>query len=197
MLHRVALYGMNVGPIEIETNGEEALIKTLAQRFQGKSILFDVGANKGDYTLTLVRHFGSDATIFAFEPSVASFKELSAEVSNHHNVRIEQIGLGHRRETANLHAPGSALASINRREIFETKAAPPEQIELMRVDDYCRANEIERINLLKLDVEGSELSILRGCNKLLEGHIDVIQFEFGGCDVDSRTFLKDFFDALY
>jgi hypothetical protein len=50
---------------------------------------------------------------------------------------------------------------------------------------------------VKLDVEGHELHILRGATRMLaEGRIAAIQFEFGGANIDSRSFMRDFFDLL-
>ena len=198
----VALYGMNIGPVDIRTNGEEALIAKQAKQFPKDAVVFDVGANKGDYTLALLRHFGRDARIFAFEPGARTFELLSGAVPPLPNVRLERMGFGERAGIVNLYAvgQGSALASLYQRRIFGSHASsepPAEKIEIMRIDDYCRANGIGRINLLKLDVEGHEISVLRGCGDLLaRKNIDVIQFEFGGCNVDSRTYLKDFFDIL-
>jgi hypothetical protein len=57
--------------------------------------------------------------------------------------------------------------------------------------------QIQRIDLLKLDTEGHELSVLEGARRLLESRaIDTIQFEFGGANIDSRTFLRDIVDVL-
>ena len=42
-----------------------------------------------------------------------------------------------------------------------------------------------------MDIEGHELDALRGFGEALK-HIDVIQFEFGGCNIDTRTFFQDF-----
>jgi FkbM family methyltransferase len=198
----VALYGMNMGPINIQTNGEEALIEKLALRLPSDAVLFDVGANKGDYTLALLRHTGADVRIFTFEPGARAFKQLSGSVSSAPNVRLERIGFGDRTGTVDLFADaeGSVLASVYPRRVFGSGAMRDrlaERIEIMRIDDFCHANGIGRINLLKLDVEGHELSVLHGCGDLLaQNCIDVIQFEFGGCNIDSRTFLKDFFDLL-
>jgi FkbM family methyltransferase len=201
-LLKVALYGMNMGPIDIRTNGEERLIENLLVRLPRNAVLFDVGANKGDYTLALLRHAGPDARIFVFEPGARTFEILSGAVPRTPNVRLERNGFGERAGTVDLFADsqGSALASLYPRRFFQGPAAsqhPSERVEILRIDDYCRANAIARIDLLKLDVEGHELAVLKGCGDLLARNcIDVIQFEFGGCNVDSRTFLKDFFDLL-
>jgi FkbM family methyltransferase len=201
-LLRVALYGLNMGPIDIRTNGEEALIEKLLARLPRNAVLFDVGANRGEYALALLRHAGPDARIFAFEPGARTFELLSAAVPGRPNLRLEQIGFGESAGTLELFAgsQGSALASLYPRRVFDNAAMPAqaaERVEILRIDDYCRAHSIERIHLLKLDVEGHELPVLKGCGELLtQDRIDVIQFEFGGCNIDSRTFLKDFFDLL-
>jgi hypothetical protein len=74
---------------------------------------------------------------------------------------------------------------------------PLESIALRRLDQICRELGIEYIDLLKLDVEGLELAVLRGAGELLtNGAIRNIQFEFGGCNIDSRTFFRDFWELL-
>jgi hypothetical protein len=50
-----------------------------------------------------------------------------------------------------------------------------------------------RPNLLKIDVEGFELQVLKGAEKTLK-FVIVVQFEFGGTSIDSRNFFKDFWD---
>jgi len=195
----VALYGMNMGPINIRTNGEERLIEKLLPRLPNDAVLFDVGANTGEYTLALLRHCGPNVKIFAFEPGARTFEILASSVPSAPHVRLERKGLGDRSGVADLFADvqASALASVYPRRIFTERAQLSERIEVTRIDDYCRNNGLSRIDLLKLDVEGHELFVLRGCGDLLAlDCIDVIQFEFGGCNVDSRTFLKDFFDLL-
>jgi hypothetical protein len=72
-----------------------------------------------------------------------------------------------------------------------------ETVSLRRIDDICRELAIERVDLLKLDVEGHELAALEGARDLLErGAIWAIQFEFGGTNIDSRTFFRDFWQLL-
>jgi hypothetical protein len=50
---------------------------------------------------------------------------------------------------------------------------------------------------LKVDVEGHELPVFMGAEKMLsEQKISVIQFEYGGCNLDSRVFLSDIWGFL-
>ncbi len=56
----------------------------------------------------------------------------------------------------------------------------------------------ETIHLLKLDVEENEIKVLKGAKNLLAAKkIEIIQIEFGGANIDSRTFLRDFWNLLH
>ena len=63
---------------------------------------------------------------------------------------------------------------------------------------FCADNNIDHIHFLKIDVEVHELAVLEGAKAMIGGgKIDFIQFEFGGCDIDSRTFFQDFWYLLH
>ena len=69
-----------------------------------------------------------------------------------------------------------------------------ELISLKTLDDYCEENAVKTIHFLKIDVEGHELSVLKGAMNMLSGNkISVIQFEFGARNLSSRTYFHDFY----
>jgi hypothetical protein len=72
-----------------------------------------------------------------------------------------------------------------------------EDVEIRRIDTFCKEQGIGRIGFLKLDIEGHEFRALQGASAMIDsGNIDCIQFEFGQCDIDSRTFFQDFYYLL-
>ena len=62
------------------------------------------------------------------------------------------------------------------------------------IGDYCSRNGIERIDLLKCDVEGHELDVFAGAGGMFRsGSIGMATFELGGCNIDTRTYFQDFY----
>jgi hypothetical protein len=97
---------------------------------------------------------------------------------------------------------GSGLASLydhgnGSLEQYGLKTTLTEEVQVATIDQFCSENGIGRIHLLKIDVEGHEFKVLAGAQSMLEkSAIDAIQFEFSEGCLDSRIFLKDFFDLL-
>lgn len=67
----------------------------------------------------------------------------------------------------------------------------------MAIDDVVEEHGLDHIDLLKIDVEGHELSVLKGAlNNLQRGRVRALTFEFGSGNINSRTFFHDFWDLL-
>jgi len=159
-----------------------------------KPVVFDIGANVGEWSSTLLE-IEPDASVVCFEPSQVASEILSERFSRISNVRIVQIGIGKQRETTQLWADraGSGLGSLSRRRLdhFGIDFSFTEKVEVTTLDEWTGINDIYP-DLLKLDIEGHELDALNGSTETLE-HVSVVQFEFGGCNIDTRTYLQDFF----
>ena len=68
-------------------------------------------------------------------------------------------------------------------------------IRLETGDAYCATKGIDRIDLLKIDVEGAEHMVLRGFEQMLQhGAIRAVQFEYGNINFESRFLLRDFWE---
>jgi hypothetical protein len=93
----------------------------------------------------------------------------------------------------------SALASIYNRNLSHLDLSFDEQekIEIITLDKFCLDNKIKTIEYLKLDVEGNELNAFIGVKFMLEEkRIKNIQFEMGGCNLDSKTSWREIYDLL-
>jgi FkbM family methyltransferase len=203
-LYALSLRQMNFGRASnYKANGELHSLKQLAERWNGKPVtLFDVGANVGEFTLEILDAFRNQTfQLYAFEPSSRAGSQLKERVPKSDNVHVIQMAMGDQEGKADLYFPeeGSALASLLRRDLvhMDVSFGKKEQVTVTTLDGFCRARGIDYIHLLKMDVEGNELNVLKGASGLLSRDaIEVIQFEFGGTNIDSRTYLKDFFKLL-
>jgi FkbM family methyltransferase len=196
-LHELSLVGLNYGRATVEESGEQYALRYAAARVPDGRCVVDVGANSGSWALA-AQEAWPQATVHAFEPSTAMFDELSARVPG--AVRV-QAALGDREGEATLYAvPGlSGLSSLHDRDLgaHGMTMTGLETVTVLTLDGYCADQGISRIDYLKIDAEGHDLAVLHGASGLLEaGAIRFLQFEFGGCNIDSRTYLRDFVRLL-
>ncbi|MBM3256555.1 MAG: FkbM family methyltransferase [Candidatus Moranbacteria bacterium] len=205
-LLRMALRGMNIGGGgNVENSGEIFALKYIGRKLASakKSIVvFDVGANKGKYSQLVSKILPQGKIIiFAFEPSLKTYKKLVDNCLPHPQIKPVNCGLSDKKAGAKLFLDQetSEMASIYQRRMdhFNLHMNLVEEIKLDTLDNFCAENKINRIDLLKLDVEGNELKALEGAKKMLtKGTIKFMQLEFGGCNIDSRTFFQDFYYLL-
>jgi FkbM family methyltransferase len=157
-------------------------------------LCIDVGGNQGLYSKALLSEF--ETKIVVFEPNKKNHHILREMFSGNAHVSVENLALSNQNSVATLHADkdGSGLASLTKRQLehFGISFDFEEQVKTVRFEDYWRdVLGGTEIDLFKLDIEGHELAALDGLGKAIN-HIDLIQFEFGGCNIDTRTYFQDF-----
>jgi len=166
-----------------QTNGEYRFLNFLMPKAK---IVFDVGANVGDYASEMLR-INPAVTIHAFEPDKNAFEQLKTLPLIANN-----FALGDRVEKRLLYRE-AGKTSHNSFYNFHGDALSPINVAVSTLDEYCDAHGITHIDFLKVDVEGFEYLVMKGAEKMLSKKaIDYIQFEFSGATIESRTFLKDF-----
>lgn len=175
------------------TESEVRAVRSLINPSDG--LFVDVGGNIGNYTEALLTQFNSPRVV-VFEPSTRNFEALTQRFSRLPNVVIEKLGLSNKAGEAKLFSDeiGSGLASLAKRRLdhFDIKFDVLEEIQTIKFEDYWNEKlQRQEIALCKLDVEGHELAVLQGFGEAL-AHVEIIQFEFGGANIDSRTFFQDF-----
>lgn len=180
------------------SSGEQAIFRVLKQRVERPYCIFDVGSNKGQFLQLVLSKIAADNfSVHCFEPGKETFKILAESFKADKRIKLNNIGIGKAKGQAALYFDhvGSELASLTKRRLdhFAIDFSKSEIVEINTIDSYCSENAIPHIHLLKLDIEGHELDALTGAKRMFEKKaIDIVAFEFGGCNIDTRTFFQDF-----
>jgi FkbM family methyltransferase len=147
--------------------------------------IFDVGANTGRAARWFSRVFPG-RQIWSFEPGKKAF-DLLATAPDLQHVKKFNLALSDQDGAALLNVfQGSDLNSLLPRGASAERYLDPEsisqrgaeQVQTIRLDTFCRQQQVSRIALLKIDTQGFELHVLRGAEQLLNaGGVEVIQLE--------------------
>jgi FkbM family methyltransferase len=185
-----------------QSPGEGEVISLL---INPQDVIFDIGASLGEWT-SQVLYSLSNVNIHLFEPIPAIHENLRqnlADKINEGDLILNNMAVGCQEEVKNFfyYDKNSMLSTLYRREEVEKQGwlgIPTEiLVEVTTVDSYCQRKGIERINFLKIDVEGGEFDVIRGAENLLQkGKVDYVQFEYGGTYNDAGITLREVFDYL-
>ena len=163
-------------------------------------IFIDIGAHKGLYTKEVLKVFPNIES-YLFEPSPSNVEILTSRFENMPNVHISSNALSNIKGKMKIYydTPGSELTSLTKRRVdhFNMHMDFSEDIETTRFDDFWKTTDHYKknpntiIDYVKIDVEGHELDVLEGFGNLLD-KVGIVQFEFGGTNIDTRTYFQDF-----
>jgi FkbM family methyltransferase len=126
----------------------------------------DVGANKGDFSLIAARTAGPEGRVIAFEPGPenATWARKSVELNGYPNVELLEVALSDSEGEAKLH--------LGRRSGWHSLVSRPVDQDTITVrtrtlDTVLAERGSPTVDMLKIDVEGSELAVLRGARQTL------------------------------
>jgi FkbM family methyltransferase len=181
----------------MRVNGEAEALRRVTRAFPGD--VLDIGANVGQWAQVALPIVG-DRPLHCFEMVPETFAALRRNIGAAPNVMLNNVGLGARGGTLEVHhCPAASVVSS----AFAVDYGAPcerRQVAVIRGDDYIRERRIAAIAFAKIDVEGMEMEVLEGLTDSLRGGvIKAVQFEHAVAHVASRHFLRDFvqfFDGL-
>lgn len=153
--------------------------------FMGQNpIVFDCGANKAEWSDIVINEFGDNCTVHVFEPNkkLLSFIEIKYEYKNNiiyrpdvvYKKEVGQIPFYYfenfNNELSSLYNGGSRWDGLPVKE-GESVA--------YSLDYYCQHYKINKVDYIKIDVEGADMDVIFGCNKLMQQDIiGIIQIEY-------------------
>jgi FkbM family methyltransferase len=183
---------------DFRSNGESRVLALLAGR--APHVVLDVGANRGDWS-RMAEGLLPQAAIHAFEIVPDTFRTLSQNVAGKPRIVPHPVGLSDAEGDIDVFfAEGKseiATCVTGISESIHGYSPPRVRTRVTTGDLFCEREGIERVDFLKLDVEGFEPNVLRGFARMLAaGRIGAIQFEYGYGNIVSRFLLRDFYELL-
>jgi len=175
--YRVPLERLGIGFwAAISGENYEPELKAFLHKLAPGSVVVDLGANIGAYTLRAARAIGAESLVFAVEPIPSIFQNLLENISINRfsNVVALNSAAGEASGVArlNLGASGYNASSIVRPESGESI-----EVDVISMDDILEKYDVKRLDLVKMDIEGAEAMAIRGMRSSLRRFRPLILFE--------------------
>ena len=152
------------------------------------SVVIDVGANIGEYTLLAAQSTGPRGRVLAVEPNRALHGRISRHLRLNRlsNVELVPVALGSSEGEAILTVPagGSALGTL--REDNDASPSTRQKVPVRRLDDVLPKHDRRRLSAIKVDVEGWELEVFLGARDTLAEGKPVLLYECGAEQFEQR-----------
>lgn len=177
---------------------EKETTRTLRQHILPNMVVFEVGANVGAHTFEIAKLLTDGGRLYSFEPTGYAFKKLSRNhaLNSFSNVVLERIALSDRNETRTLQRSTSPDTQPFRAS-WDIKTKEPKDrsldtITFETLDHYCERMHVDRLDLLKIDVDGYEARVMSGALETLKRQRPILIIELG----TTVTRLGDSLDEL-
>ncbi len=174
------------------SNSMKLVLVALVRR---DDVVFDIGANQGNFTALMSNLVGPGGRVHAFEPSpdtCALLRETLAErARNSANVSVNPAAVGTEDGVATLHTPQQdhGQASLKTHDAGSwagAVAVRSTEVRVLALDPYVATHAPSRVDVIKMDVEGAELLALRGFAAGLRSSHPVVVCEL--CGAWTRAF---------
>jgi FkbM family methyltransferase len=187
----------NVG-LDMETNGESHLIKRMSEA--RPKVAFDVGANCGDWIVEALEAW-PECHFHAFEVAPETFRQLDDRIqklNRGNRVSLNCAGLSNVEATKQMNFyPDHPNLTTVLQGVNEEYVSTPFDASLVIGDKYVMENRIDKIDFLKIDVEGMEYQVLQGLKSCLsESKVHCLQFEYSPFSIETKFLLADFYRLL-
>lgn len=165
---------------------------------KSEMVVIDVGANIGVFTVFMANRV-SKGKVIAFEPVPFLNEQLreNVRINAFNNVIIRKEGVADKKGISAIHEIDSSNEGLSTLYPGELKSIRKTEINLIPLDELFPTLGLDRLNLIKMDIEGGELPALYGMRKLIEYYKPTILVEINQKSYSSAGYTpKEVFDYL-
>lgn len=153
---------------------EPQTTKLLLHFSKNKKTVLIAGAYFGDQAIPIANNIRDTGTCYAFEPNKGNSDiiEANAKLNELSNVKVINLALWNESNKRLTFQGEDALAST-----VITDQDSEQSLITITIDDFVSQNKINQVDLLMIDVEGSELNVLKGAKNVLHKYKPIVVFE--------------------
>lgn len=152
-------------------------IQLLKKHIRKHDVVLDIGANIGFYATILSNMVGENGKVHCFEPDTKNFSHLKNVTKNRANIVINNKAVSSKTETLKIYT--SKNLNVDHRTYKPEEYDEEISIEAVSIDDYLGTNQ--KVDFIKIDIQGFEMQAIQGMAKILEANPNVkIISEFWG-----------------
>jgi FkbM family methyltransferase len=152
----------------------------IRRRLVPGAIAIDVGANVGWHALLMATCVGTTGRVYAFEPNESTRRRLASAIDANGlaHVTVDPRGVAEREGPAGFVAPPAGHVWDGTGHLTAETSPKGSTIECTTLDAFAAERRFDRLALVKIDVEGWELSVLRGARQTLARLRPAVIFEY-------------------
>ncbi len=171
---------------------DERGIRFLKNHLKPGDVFLDIGANIGCYTLAASQIVTQTGKVYAFEAISGVFEKLTfnANINKLQNVVLENKAIYSKEDTLTFYV--SARENMGMSSIFrhDTESGQTEMVKAISIDQYVREKNIEKIDIIKIDIEGAEMYALQGMTETLQNMKPLVMMELSDDVLPNTEFSK-------
>ncbi|MBD2081728.1 FkbM family methyltransferase [Leptolyngbya sp. FACHB-17] len=154
--------------------------------------VIDAGANIGQYTLLAATGVGETGAVHSFEPVPTTFSQLRQNVEDNSlpNVYLNQAGLWYKSASIALGLSSEMLQNCGAYSIGVLDQATEVSAIALTLDDYAAQRNIQKVDLIKMDIEGAEYAALMGMQAIIQRDRPVFLMEVNTIALDRMGYQK-------
>ncbi len=170
----------------------------LHRYLQPDMVVLDVGANLGEYAIFFAKRV-PHGIVIAFEPVESSRRELieNCRLNSFQNIDIKDFGLSDRSQTITMYEIDDAHEGLSTLYPGGRPTRSRFDIQLRRLDEELGALGIERVDLIKIDIEGGELFALSGAEEAIQKYRPVVMIEINDVTYSAARYTSKDVDNFF
>jgi FkbM family methyltransferase len=165
--------------ILLEGVWDPSLTSFIEGHLRPDDVFIDVGAHVGYFTLLASRRVGPAGAVLSIEPNPFALAQLRQNVARSHtvNVLVERSACGESLRVVRLYLHTESNSSMASLSTANATGGVAVDVPCTTLDQLCQEHALARVDLVKIDVEGAELSVLRGMKRIMKDIRPVIVLE--------------------